>query len=40
MQKSWREDEDKLTFIILLAEEVEKGISELHAMIGKFPSLP
>lgn len=35
MQESWREDEDKLTFIILLASDVEDGHPEIDSMIGK-----
>ena len=35
MQKSWREDEDKLTFILLSAQMIEEGKTELEAMIGK-----
>ena len=34
MQESWREDEDKLTFIILLASDVEDGHPEIDSMIG------
>ena len=36
MQKSWRDDEDKLTFIILSAKMIEDGKSEIEAMIGNF----
>ena len=36
MQQSWREDEDKLTFIILLASDIEDGHSEIDSMIGKY----
>jgi len=34
MQKSWREDEDKLTFILLSADLIEEGKSEIESMIG------
>lgn len=34
MQKSWREDQDKLTFILLSAQMIEDGKTELEAMIG------
>ena len=34
MQKSWREDEDKLTFILLSADLIEEGKSEIKSMIG------
>jgi len=34
MQESWREDEDKLTFIILSAAQIEDGHTELESMIG------
>ena len=34
MQKSWRHDEDKLTFILLSVDEIEQGKSEIEAMIG------
>merc|ERR1711937_554239 len=34
MQESWREDEDKLTFIILLASDIEDGHPEIDSMIG------
>ena len=36
MQKSWREDEDKLTFILLSADMIEEGKSELESMIGEY----
>ena len=34
MQESWREDEDKLTFIVLSAKDIEDGHNEIDAMIG------
>jgi len=34
MQESWRNDEDKLTFIVLSAQDIEDGHGELDAMIG------
>ena len=36
MQESWQNDEDKLTFIILSAQDIEDGHNELDAMIGNF----
>lgn len=34
MQESWRDDADKLTFIVLSAEKIEEGKSEHDSMIG------
>ena len=34
MQESWQNDEDKLTFIILSAQDIEDGHGEIDSMIG------
>ena len=36
MQESWREDDDKLTFIVLSAQDIEDGHGEIDSMIGKY----
>ena len=36
MQESWRDDDDKLTFIVLSAQDIEDGHGEIDSMIGKF----
>merc|ERR1711892_1435804 len=35
MQESWRNDEDKLTFIVLSAQDIEDGHGELEVMIAE-----
>ena len=39
MQESWREDDDKLTFIVLSAQDIEDGHGEIDSMIGKYFSI-